>query len=178
MMLGVPYVKQLTLWSCAIASFEMVARFHGVTNFDQTQIYNRIKRPVPGVKGHWCVSNDDVMAEAAKLGFFATNVLVNYTSVPDMLATLREFIDVQKHPIIATQRTAMNSSFGHSRVIVGIEDATDDCGPLIFVHDPCTTNTAGIPPGGANRKWKADIFAAMWKPNAQTAGGQAIWIRR
>lgn len=180
MHLEVPYVKQITNWSCAIATMEMVARFHGCTKFDQSAIYQKLKKPVPGLKGHWCVHNDALMDEARNLGFDAGYILVNYASIPEMMSTLRYHMETLGEPLIATQRASMQLLTGHSRLVVGIEDITaEGDGPFVFVHDPSNTYQQGVPPGGSYRKWKAADFARMWSPKGQiVTGGVAIWIRK
>ena len=176
MRLDVSYKKQLTRWSCSLACLEMVANFYGEA-IDQVELFARLKRPVRGHKGEWCVRNDDVVAEARKLGLRADYILVNFTDPADMMRTISQHID-QNIPLIATQRTSMQSPFGHSRLIVGYEESGEDAERKVVLHDPAAFPAHGVPQGGASRIWKADIFAGMWKPNLSVHGGVAIRIQK
>ncbi len=179
MQLPVPYIKQQTHWSCAIACLEMTAQFHGCTGCSQLAMYGKLKRPVPGQKGQWCVYNSDLMQEAMGLGLEVQDLRVNYTNVGDMMQTIQSHIE-NGLPMIASQRTAMNSPFGHSRLIVGWEQPeAGETEPFVIFHDPSAFTSPGVAPGGPYRKWRAGIFGRMWKPNGATvAGGVAIVVRK
>lgn len=173
--LDVPYVKQVTNWSCAVASLEMVAKYYG-TAIDQAEIYERLKCDIGN--GQLAVKNIDLIAEANRLGFDALHLNFNYTSADSMFEQLREHIIKNETPLIATQKSSATSQLGHSRVIIGLQDQTpEDERRLVCFHDPSNHFQNGCPPGGPGRKWKAQDFANMWKPNAQTPGGAAILIR-
>lgn len=156
----------------------MVLKFYGHNSFSQVETFERLKRKVPGQRGEWCISNADLIQEAIKLGFDVQVIRLNYMNTNEMMATIRHCIDVLKTPLIATQRSAALSHFGHSRLITGYEEAAESVAPLVLVHDPSARARHGFPPGGANRKWKADDFARMWRPNASVQGGEAICVRK
>lgn len=176
-LLNVPYIKQATDWSCSIACLEMLANYYG-EQIDHVEIYNRLSKQLPGGQQHErCVFNDDLLKEAVRLGFDVGWTKINYTSVPDMMKTLRQHIDGGL-PFIACQRSSMTSISGHSRLVIGYEEpAEGEKMPFVFHHDPANR---GVPPGGAKRKWKADVFARMWSPNGteNVTGGVALFISK
>jgi hypothetical protein len=157
----------------------MTAEFYGHPPMDQKAVYDRLKKPVPGQRNEWCVTGDDVVQEARRMGYEAGWKRVNFGDPAAMLADIRWHLD-RGEPLMALQRTAMQSPNGHSRLIVGIEDAASkEEDAHVFVHDPSATSRSGVPPGGANRKWKAPTFAQFWKPSGQmVTGGVAIWLTK
>ncbi len=152
-------------------------RYYGLQNFDQVATYNKLKSQTPGMKGEWCVWNDHLLQEARALGFQADYLPpFNYMNAADMMSGIKHYIYAGA-PLIASQRAALNNNLGHSRLIVGFEDASPDGKEArVIVHDP---GTRGVPQGGSYRKWPASTFATFWKPKGLVrTGGTAMWIRK
>src|SRR6185312_7587543 len=121
MVLSVPYFKQVTPWSCAVACAEMVAAFHGQT-LDQRALTDQLKKPVPGMQGAYGVFNKDLCAAMSKRGFEVDCILFRATNPTLIVTKLREHMDRHAHPLIASQRSTLTGAVGgHSRLIVGVE---------------------------------------------------------
>jgi len=131
------------------------------------------------VKGEWQVLNDDLLKKVRALGFQAEYLLFDYTDPADMMNKIRHHVSAGM-PLIASQRTALNFPGGHSRLIVGFEDATSDGKEArVVVHDPSTVIRQGVPRGGSYVKWTASNFATFWKPKGViTTGGIAVAMRK
>jgi hypothetical protein len=174
-LLKVPFKKQETNWSCAVACAEMVLCYYGVEKFEQVPIFNKIKKRAPGSKTEWLVWNNDLLKEVHELGFRSEYLTFDFKYPDNMMNQIRHYIHAGS-PIIATQRVALNRDGGHSRLIVGFEDATGDGKEAqVVVHDP---GTRGVPIGGEGRRWPTSLFAKCWGPKGIIipAGGTAIRI--
>lgn len=165
--LSVPFHRQISEFASGTAALEMVVRYHHpskLTKFSQSKIHNRLRQLQPDPGRTYRAKIEDLVRAAQWRGFQAGWGRVS-TSIPTMAQHVRYFIETVRIPLIVCQRrTDQDFSFGHFRVVVGIEGD-------VVLHDPHPET------GGANLRWSLDKLDDYWRTTgAAVSGGVAIWI--
>jgi predicted double-glycine peptidase len=167
--LEVPFYFQINDDACGAAALKMVYKYFRpskLSKFSQEKVFRNLLETDPHHAQKVRITTDDIVATAHRKGFSAKWGRVS-TNKQELVEQLRFFIEEQKIPVIACQRSAIDPLLGHFRVIIGIN------GDEVILHDPDRAN------GGKAIKWSVENLLDQWKSTGKNVtGGVLIWIAK
>lgn len=161
----VPHIKQKSETSCGAAALAMVYGYLGKPEETESKIFERLKTKRPNVEGEFYIRNIDLAKDSLKhnLSYFIGTVPLS--SKKTAFQALKKFLSLSI-PVVACQRVTESSTFGHCRVVVGIDQNNN-----ITVHDPLDDDSKIIAP---------EVFMKLWQRTNEdeVVGGQFFAIFR